>query len=76
MYKCDTCNTNFTLKKNLIRHMKNLHNLTMRTDSKWSDNSKEVQNKCSVCQLAFVQGSSLRRHQRIKHKINIRAKIK
>lgn len=71
MLKCDACIKYFTHKKNLKRHMQNLHNLSMKTDSKSRANKKEATNKCPVCQLVFVERSSLRRHERIKHKRNI-----
>ncbi|CAI6363604.1 unnamed protein product [Macrosiphum euphorbiae] len=72
MYKCDTCTRDFTLKKNLQRHMKNKHDITLAFISNNGITTiKEANYKCPKCQLTFVERSSLRRHERVKHKMNI-----
>ncbi|XP_022173624.1 uncharacterized protein LOC111036045 [Myzus persicae] len=76
MYNCDTCNKDFTLRKNLKRHMKNIHNTALASISKSSTTTKEAKHKCPKCQLQFVERSSLRRHERLKHKMNITASLR
>jgi len=77
MFKCDTCNKDFTLRKNLNRHLNNIHNIDTAAISKSrTRTTKEAQFKCPKCQLPFVERSSLRRHERLKHKMNITASLK
>ncbi|XP_026823341.1 uncharacterized protein LOC113561238 isoform X1 [Rhopalosiphum maidis] len=80
MHICDICNNDFSLRKNLKRHMENVHKTTLASTSKHSittsTTSKESKHKCPLCQLAFVERSSLRRHERIKHKVNITAPLR
>lgn len=76
MYKCDTCNKEFTLRKNLNRHMQNKHNTALIDISTSSITTKEANHKCPKCQLPFVGRSSLRRHERLKHKMNITASLR
>lgn len=77
MNKCDMCNKDFTLRKNLNRHMKNIHNTIVTSISNSSiTTNKEAKHKCPKCQLLFVERSSLRRHERVKHKMNITASLR
>lgn len=66
MFKCDICNKDFTLKKNLKRHLKNIHKLIVKHYI-----NKNARHKCPKCEHSFVERSSLRRHERLKHKIEI-----
>jgi len=71
------CNKDFTLRKNLNRHMKNIHNTIVTSISNSSiTTNKEAKHKCPKCQLLFVERSSLRRHERVKHKMNITASLR
>ncbi|XP_025202319.1 uncharacterized protein LOC112599584 [Melanaphis sacchari] len=77
MHKCDKCNNDFTLRKNLKRHMENVHKTNLESIPKKSNKTtRESKHKCPICKLAFVERSSLRRHERIKHKINITAPLR
>lgn len=77
MPKCDMCDKDFTLRKNLIRHIKNIHNIALASISNNSiTNTKEAKFKCPKCQLPFIGRSSLRRHERRKHKMNITASLR
>jgi len=71
-HKCDMCYKDFTLRRNLTRHIKNIHNKGLASISNDSViTGKEAIRKCPKCQLPFAGISSLRRHERSKHKMNI-----
>lgn len=74
MHTCDKCNKDFTLKKNLVRHLKNIHKLSL--SPKRNICNKKPKHACPVCHLIFVERSSLRRHERMKHKVNITATLR
>lgn len=74
MPKCDVCCKEFSLGKNLKRHMVNVHKVP--SISKPNITTKESKHKCPLCKLAFVERSSLRRHERSKHQVNITAPIR
>ncbi|XP_060872582.1 uncharacterized protein LOC132946549 [Metopolophium dirhodum] len=77
MNKCDICNKDFTLKKNLNRHMRNIHNtITAPISNNCNTTTKKAIHKCPKCQSLFVERSSLRRHERVKHKMNITASLR
>ena len=57
-HNCETCDKNFTLKKDLKRHYKSLHhNQTYRELVK-----KLKIYYCSTCDLSFIRKDSLQRH--------------
>ena len=53
-YKCNTCSKVFTVKRNLVRHMKNAHD-------------KQQKHKCEICEKDFSRLSDLRRHKKSTH---------
>lgn len=75
MPKCDVCCKDFSLVKNLKRHMVNVHKVTSISKPSITT-TKEAKHKCPLCQLAFVERSSLRRHERLKHQVNITAPLR
>jgi len=75
MHKCDVCCKDFTLGKNLKRHLANVHKVTSILKHSITT-TKESKHKCPLCQLAFVERSSLRRHERLKHQVNITAPLR
>lgn len=68
MFKCGTCNQNFNYKKNVQRHIQNVH-ILKTTYSECSPKIKEGKYKCFICQHVFVAKFSLERHQKVQHKI-------
>lgn len=70
MHTCEKCNKEFTLKKNLNRHLLSIHNLKVLPIVK-----SKGKHKCLLCELFFVERSSLRRHERVKHKMNLTASL-
>lgn len=66
MYTCDICKKNIIFKKNLVRHLKNVHRFVLDTVKKNEGNFK-----CLMCESRFVGRSSLTRHEKMKHKITM-----
>lgn len=59
--KCDYCDASFTLKTNLLRHMKLLH---VQAQSHKSEGPKFT---CEVCAINFSRRDNLSRHLKRKH---------
>ncbi|VVC40097.1 Zinc finger C2H2-type,Homeobox domain-like,HTH CenpB-type DNA-binding domain [Cinara cedri] len=72
MYTCDICKKNIIFKRNIVRHFKNVHNLTVGSIT----SSRDGNFKCPMCENQFAGRSSLRRHEKSKHKMIITAPLK
>lgn len=69
MYECGICMNKLTLKKDLKRHMKNVHDVIYRLNVEHTSTNENAKHKCLVCSVVFAGRSSLRRHEKFKHNI-------
>jgi len=68
LYPCSLCSQTFTLRKDILKHMKIVHESNV--PSVCNDNSKKLVS-CSQCHKQFNSYGLLNKHIHLKHNISI-----
>jgi len=68
LYPCSLCPQTFTLRKDILKHIKTVHESI--DPSLYNDDSKSLLN-CSQCHKQFTSQSLLNKHINLNHNISI-----